>query len=88
VFSNHERYFWPPDGGTLAPLRVVDNQSWYEAMNIVDFLSTVGRYFRIGTSFLAPAFVALLWIRDILVRIRIRGSVPLANGSGSCYFLP
>jgi hypothetical protein len=52
VFSNHERYFWPPDGGTLAPLRVVDNQSWYQAMNIVDFLSTVGRYFRIGTSFL------------------------------------
>ncbi len=50
VFSNHERYFWPPDGGTLPPLRVVDNQSWYQAMNIVDFLSTVGRYFRIGTS--------------------------------------
>ncbi len=52
MFSNHERYFWPLDGGTLAPLRVVDNQSWYQAMNIVDFLSTVGRYFRIGTSFL------------------------------------
>jgi hypothetical protein len=29
-------------------------------------------------------------IRDILVRIRIRGSVPLTNGSGSgsCYFRP
>ncbi len=26
---------------------------------------------------------AVLRIRDILVRIRIRGSVPLANGSGS-----
>ncbi len=33
---------------------------------------------------------AVLWIRDILVRIRIRGSVPLANGTGSwsCYFRP
>jgi hypothetical protein len=33
---------------------------------------------------------ALRRIRDILVRIRIRGSVPLTNGygsgSGSCYF--
>jgi tryptophan-rich sensory protein len=30
----------------------------------------------------------VLWIRDILVRIRIRGCVPLTNGSGSgsCYF--
>jgi hypothetical protein len=28
----------------------------------------------------------VLRIRDILVRIRIPGSVPLTNGSGSCYF--
>jgi hypothetical protein len=28
----------------------------------------------------------VLRIRDILVRIRIRGSVPLTNGSGSWYF--
>ncbi len=28
-------------------------------------------------------FLAMLWIHDILVRIRIRGSVPLTNGSGS-----
>ncbi len=34
---------------------------------------------------------AVLWIRDILVRIRIRGSVPLTNGPGSrfvSYFRP
>ena len=30
--------------------------------------------------------VPVLRIRDILVRIRIRGPVPLTNGSGSCYF--
>jgi hypothetical protein len=29
---------------------------------------------------------AVLRIRDMFVRIRIRGSVPLTNGSGSCYF--
>jgi hypothetical protein len=30
---------------------------------------------------------AVLRIRDILVRIRIRGSLSLTNGSGSCYFV-
>ena len=28
----------------------------------------------------------MLWISDILVRNRIRGSVPLTFGSGSCFF--
>jgi hypothetical protein len=32
-------------------------------------------------------FYAVLRIHGILVRIRIRGSVPLTNGSGSCYFV-
>ncbi len=33
-------------------------------------------------------YVPVLQIRDILLRIRIRGSVPLTNSSGSCYFHP
>jgi hypothetical protein len=46
-------------------------------------------------TFIAPyrrikSTMAVLRIRDILVRIRIRGSVPLTNrsesDSGSCYF--
>jgi hypothetical protein len=32
------------------------------------------------------AIKVVFWIRDILVQIRIRGSVTLTNGSGSCYF--
>ncbi len=34
------------------------------------------------------AWISVLWIHDILVWIRIRicGSMPLTNGSGSCYF--
>jgi hypothetical protein len=31
-------------------------------------------------------FNTVLRIHEILVRIRIRGSIPLTNGSGSCYF--
>jgi hypothetical protein len=30
--------------------------------------------------------IAVFLIRDILVWIRIRGSMPLTNGSGACYF--
>lgn len=48
VFTNHERYFWPRDGGQLAPVRVVNNHHWYQDMNIVEFLASVGRYFRVG----------------------------------------
>jgi hypothetical protein len=33
-------------------------------------------------------FCSVLWIRDIMVRVRILGSVSLSSGSGSCYFLP
>ncbi len=32
------------------------------------------------------SILPVLWIRDILVPIRIRGSVPLTSGSGSCFF--
>jgi cystathionine gamma-lyase len=35
-------------------------------------------------NFRGSTVISVLWIRDILVRIRIRGSVPLTNGS--CYF--
>ncbi len=38
--------------------------------------------------YLSPLYSAVLRIHDILVwiRIRIRGSMPLTNGSGYCYF--
>jgi hypothetical protein len=32
------------------------------------------------------AMLSVLWICDILVRIRIIGSIPLTFGSGSCFF--
>jgi hypothetical protein len=45
-----------------------------------------GSYFRE----LSISFFAVFRNRDLLVRIRIRGSVPLTNGSGpeSCFFRP
>ncbi|XP_077979505.1 tyrosine--tRNA ligase, mitochondrial-like [Glandiceps talaboti] len=48
VFSNHERCIWNRDK-KLSPIRIMSNMEWYKEKNLIDFLSTVGRYFRMGT---------------------------------------
>ncbi len=44
------------------------------------------RYTKGGGTIRGWRWKAVLRIYDILVWIRIRGSMPLTNGSGSCYF--
>ncbi len=29
--------------------RIMNNSAWYEQMNLVDFLATTGRHFRVGS---------------------------------------
>jgi len=50
IFQNHEKYFWTAGKNldTLPPLQIVNNEVFYKDMNIIDFLSTVGRHFRLG----------------------------------------
>ena len=48
IFNNHEEYFWSNERGELPEVEVVDNESWYREMNIIDFLSSVGRNLRLG----------------------------------------
>lgn len=49
IFENHEKYFWDEKRqGVLQDLEVVNNESWYETMNIVQFLSKVGRSLRVS----------------------------------------
>jgi len=54
IFYNHEKYFWTPvkSSDVLNPVEVVNNETWYSEMNIIQFLSTVGRHFRMGTMLL------------------------------------
>jgi hypothetical protein len=52
----------------------INKKEWHNATN---------PYFFVEASLLFFLQGAVLGIRDILVRIRIRGSVPLTNGSGS-----
>jgi len=48
IMRNHEKLFWSEQQGVLPKTEIVDNESWYRKMNIIDFLSSVGRNLRIG----------------------------------------
>lgn len=53
IFANHEQYFWKPEQDSpLLPPIIVNNSDWHSKTSIVDFLSTVGRHFRMGTMLL------------------------------------
>lgn len=50
IFENHREYFWNRQKRKepLKDLIVVNNSEWYENINFVDFVSKVGRHFRLG----------------------------------------
>ena len=48
IVTNHEANFWSEEQGELQRVEIVDNESWYRKMNIIDFLSSVGRNLRLG----------------------------------------
>ena len=48
IFHNHQKYFWSGEAGDLSPVSVVNNEDWYRQMNIIDFLGSIGRHFRVG----------------------------------------
>ncbi|XP_068631884.1 tyrosine--tRNA ligase, mitochondrial [Battus philenor] len=52
VFENHKKYIWSEDKDKLKPLRIVNNESWYNEINSIQFVSEIGRNFRMGTMLL------------------------------------
>lgn len=48
VFNNHREYFWNDKKGPLCELQIVNNADWYKDINFLDFISKVGRHFRMG----------------------------------------
>ncbi|XP_058623303.1 tyrosine--tRNA ligase, mitochondrial isoform X2 [Onychostoma macrolepis] len=48
IFTHHELYFCP-DSSKLGRLTVLNNRSWYKDWSVLEFLSEVGRSFRMGT---------------------------------------
>ncbi|XP_067855852.1 tyrosine--tRNA ligase, mitochondrial [Heptranchias perlo] len=50
VFRNHRLCFCSDaEAATLGPVSIVNNSSWYEGKDVVGFMDTVGRHFRMGT---------------------------------------
>ncbi|KAJ9573884.1 hypothetical protein L9F63_008744 [Diploptera punctata] len=53
IFDNHDKYIWRKEGDqTLPEPLIVDNLDWYSDENIVEFISKIGRHFRVGTMLL------------------------------------
>ncbi|XP_055617718.1 tyrosine--tRNA ligase, mitochondrial isoform X2 [Toxorhynchites rutilus septentrionalis] len=50
IFENHQQFLWAKRGQSLAlkPVMVVNNADWYRGMNVVEFVSSIGRHFRMG----------------------------------------
>jgi hypothetical protein len=67
---------WGEGGGNKKSDRTVNKCCSY-LFDSVDFFSFQTKF---------RTFLAVFRIRDNLVRIRIHGSVPLTDGSGSCSF--
>ncbi|XP_059617567.1 tyrosine--tRNA ligase, mitochondrial [Phlebotomus argentipes] len=49
VFENHAKYFWNGDQERLLSPKILNNADWYRSVNLVDFISTIGRHFRMGS---------------------------------------
>lgn len=48
VFTNHAVYLWK-DQRDLKDVKVLNNKSWYSELNVIDFLTSTGRYFRMNS---------------------------------------
>lgn len=48
IFDNHREYFADDDKGPMKDLLIVNNADWYRDLNFVDFISQIGRHFRMG----------------------------------------
>uniref|UniRef100_A0A1B0DBD8 Tyrosine--tRNA ligase n=1 Tax=Phlebotomus papatasi TaxID=29031 RepID=A0A1B0DBD8_PHLPP len=48
VFENHRKYFWNGDQERLLEPRILNNADWYRSVKLIEFISTVGRHFRMG----------------------------------------
>jgi tyrosyl-tRNA synthetase len=51
IFDNHREYFWDQNkegSSCLKDVVIVNNADWYNDISFVDFISQVGRHFRLG----------------------------------------
>ncbi|XP_024887256.1 tyrosine--tRNA ligase, mitochondrial isoform X1 [Temnothorax curvispinosus] len=49
IFNNHKDYFWKNKETKLKPLIIINNLDWYTNVNVIEFVRSIGKYFRMGT---------------------------------------
>ncbi|XP_015595585.1 tyrosine--tRNA ligase, mitochondrial [Cephus cinctus] len=49
LFENHKKFLWNDKQGKLKPVILVNNIKWYSNLNVIDFVRTVGKWFRLGS---------------------------------------
>ncbi|CAG2180388.1 unnamed protein product, partial [Oppiella nova] len=51
IFENHKKYFWKTKGRNdrLEDFMICRNSEWYSDKNVIDFMSSFGRYLRVTT---------------------------------------
>lgn len=47
IFQNHEKLFWN-EQEKLKPVIIVNNADWYREISSIEFVTRIGRYFRMG----------------------------------------
>lgn len=48
IFTNHAVYLWK-DQRDLKDVKILNNRTWYREMNVIEFLTKTGRYFRLNS---------------------------------------
>ncbi|XP_063704809.1 tyrosine--tRNA ligase, mitochondrial [Culicoides brevitarsis] len=49
IFENHNEIFWQgQEKEELKPVIIVNNADWYKKINSIEFVTRIGRYFRMG----------------------------------------
>lgn len=49
IFNNHEEYLWKNKKATLKPPIIINNLNWYTNVDVIEFVRSIGKYFRMGT---------------------------------------
>lgn len=48
IFKNHQDIFWKEEPDPLKPVIIVNNADWYRKINSIEFVTKIGRHFRMG----------------------------------------
>lgn len=67
LFNNHQQYFWPEDEPPLKPLKIVNNLDFYKDLNVLQFIHSIGKQFRVGTMLGKIIMVVIICINFMFV---------------------